>query len=84
MTIKSQVLMSINPISPANILVFLILYFTLKKKLEKSEQTKNPLVKWSIMAIVYFVILIPVYMLLCFIAGLIPPLKLIAFVCDSV
>ena len=84
MTILSKVLMSINPIGPPNILVFLILYFTLKKKLEKSEKTKKALVKWSIMAIIYFVIMIPLYMLLCFAAGYVPPLKLLAFMCEIV
>jgi len=76
--------MSINPVGPPNILVFLILYFTLKKKLEKNDKTKNKFIKWSIFAVVYFVILIPLYMLLCFAAGYIPPLRLLAFMCEVI
>lgn len=76
-----KVLFALNPISPPNWIVLVILYFTLLKKLKKDERTKKPYVKWPIFASVYLVIMIPVYYILCFIAQFIQPLRLIAFLC---
>lgn len=81
--IMSKIMFSLNPISPINWLVFIILFFTLKPKLEKNDKTKNKLIKWPLFIGVYMLIMIPVYFVFCMIAGVIPPLKMIAAICEN-
>ena len=84
MTLRSKVLLAINPFSPVNWIVAIILYFTLKKKLEREKATKSTPIKWGILVLTYLVILIPVYMVLCAVAKNIPPLRILALFCRAV
>lgn len=77
----TKVLFALNPVSPPNWFVFIILYLTLLKKLKNDDRTKKPYVKWPIFAVVYLMIMVPLYYILCFVAQFVPPLRLIAFLC---
>ena len=55
------------PFFPPNILIFLILYFTLKKKLEKNNKLSE--YKWFIFFCVYYLITIFIWLIMCKIAS---------------
>ena len=57
----------IIPFFPPNIIVFLILYFTLKKKLEMNNKLSK--YKWIIFFIVYYLITILIWIMMCTIAS---------------
>ena len=58
--------MAFFSIFPPNIIVFLILYFTLKKNLEKNDKLSK--YKWFIFFGVYYLITILIWLFTCLIA----------------
>lgn len=54
------------PFFPPNIIVFLILYFTLKKNLEKNDKLSK--YKWFIFFGVYYLITVLIWLFTCLIA----------------
>ena len=55
------------PFFPPNIIVFLILYFTLKKKLEENDTLSK--YKWVVFFCVYYLITILIWLTMCQIAS---------------
>lgn len=84
MGVGSKFLLALNPISPANWITLLILNFTVKKRLEKNKTTKNGFIKWPLFFLFYFMIMIPIYYVVCAISAFLPgPLRLLSLFCDT-
>ena len=77
----SKVILAINPVSPLNWIVALLIYYTLYKQYIKKQKV-NKYLKWAVSFTIYLFITIPIYMTACFLAGYIPPLKLFALFCE--
>jgi len=81
MSILSKILMTMNPIGPLNWIVGLILYFKVKKKLQKDDKKKW--MAWPVFFLLYMIILIPLYYAFCAMSASLPgPLKLISAFCE--
>jgi len=71
-----NLLMSFNPLSLANWIVFLALYFgSIWGLIGKNEVTKKFPVNWLVFLSIYLAITIPMYMLLCLVANYVSPLN---------
>ena len=77
----SKILLSINPVSPLNWIVALIVYVSIYLNFIK-KQAINQNMKYIFAFIVYMILTIPIYMMACALANYIPPLRLLALFCN--